>query len=292
MPYTSFTRINKEREKEGEEPFANPRNTAAGGLRQLDPALTKKRRLRMFVFAVEAIEGRLPAKHPLGGAGPPGPVGIPGRAQSQAIRNAGRSAGRNRELRGADPQAPLPGRWRGGEGGQAPAAHRAGRDRRAGAALGHRPEVRARSRRDSAARHPDQRGPHRRAQPLRRAGAGAGERGDGHQRHAAQRGADRHQGHPRGRPGRDHPGRRGDPPDRAAHHRARRRAGPASSRCRTSAPAAARRWSTPRARRCASAPTCPAPGGCWRASSTSPRATRWTSGGWATSGSGSCWTPS
>jgi DNA ligase (NAD+) len=61
MPYASFTRINKEREKEGEAPFANPRNSAAGGLRQLDPALTKKRRLRMFVFAVEAIEGRLPA---------------------------------------------------------------------------------------------------------------------------------------------------------------------------------------------------------------------------------------
>ena len=61
MPYASFTRINKEREKEGEEPFANPRNSAAGGLRQLDPKLTKKRRLRMFVFAVEAIEGRLTA---------------------------------------------------------------------------------------------------------------------------------------------------------------------------------------------------------------------------------------
>ena len=61
MPYASFTRINKEREKEGEAPFANPRNSAAGGLRQLDPALTKKRRLRMFVFAVEAIEGRLSA---------------------------------------------------------------------------------------------------------------------------------------------------------------------------------------------------------------------------------------
>jgi DNA ligase (NAD+) len=62
MPYASFTRINKEREKEGETPFANPRNAAAGGLRQLDPALTKKRRLRMFVFAVEAIEGKLPAR--------------------------------------------------------------------------------------------------------------------------------------------------------------------------------------------------------------------------------------
>jgi DNA ligase (NAD+) len=61
MPFASFTRLNQQREKEGEEPFANPRNTAAGGLRQLDPALTKKRRLRMFVFAVEAIEGRLAA---------------------------------------------------------------------------------------------------------------------------------------------------------------------------------------------------------------------------------------
>jgi DNA ligase (NAD+) len=61
MPYASFTRINKEREKEGEPPFANPRNSAAGGLRQLDPKLTKKRRLRMFVFAVEAVDGHHPA---------------------------------------------------------------------------------------------------------------------------------------------------------------------------------------------------------------------------------------
>ena len=61
MPYASFKRVNEAREKEGEPPFANPRNAAAGGLRQLDPALTRKRRLRMFVFAVEAIEGKLPA---------------------------------------------------------------------------------------------------------------------------------------------------------------------------------------------------------------------------------------
>jgi DNA ligase (NAD+) len=62
MPYESFSRLNREREKEGEEPFANPRNTAAGGLRQLDPAMTKKRRLRMFVYAIEVIEGRLDAR--------------------------------------------------------------------------------------------------------------------------------------------------------------------------------------------------------------------------------------
>jgi DNA ligase (NAD+) len=61
LPYVGFKRINEAREKEGEPPFANPRNAAAGGLRQLDPTLTRKRRLRMFVFAVEAIEGKLPA---------------------------------------------------------------------------------------------------------------------------------------------------------------------------------------------------------------------------------------
>ncbi len=61
LPYTGFTRVNEAREKEGEPLFANPRNAAAGGLRQLDPALTRKRRLRMFAFAVEPIEGSVPA---------------------------------------------------------------------------------------------------------------------------------------------------------------------------------------------------------------------------------------
>jgi DNA ligase (NAD+) len=62
LPYTGFKRVNEAREKEGEPLFANPRNAAAGGLRQLDPALTRKRRLRMFAFAVEPIEGTLPAQ--------------------------------------------------------------------------------------------------------------------------------------------------------------------------------------------------------------------------------------
>ena len=43
-----FAALNREREAAGEEPFVNPRNTASGGLRQLDPALTAKRRLRFF----------------------------------------------------------------------------------------------------------------------------------------------------------------------------------------------------------------------------------------------------
>ena len=61
LPYVGFKRVNEARELEGEPPFANPRNAAAGGLRQLDPALTRKRRLRMFAFAVEPIEGTLTA---------------------------------------------------------------------------------------------------------------------------------------------------------------------------------------------------------------------------------------
>ena len=56
---TAFARVNKDREREGEPAFANPRNAAAGALRQLDPRITRKRRLRMFAFHVEVVEGEL-----------------------------------------------------------------------------------------------------------------------------------------------------------------------------------------------------------------------------------------
>jgi DNA ligase (NAD+) len=59
LPFASFTRVNKEREKEGEPLFANPRNAAAGALRQLDAGITRRRRLRMFAYAVEVIDDRL-----------------------------------------------------------------------------------------------------------------------------------------------------------------------------------------------------------------------------------------
>jgi DNA ligase (NAD+) len=62
FPFASFTRTNKEREKEGETLFANPRNAAAGALRQLDPSITRRRRLGMFAYGVEVIEGRLNAR--------------------------------------------------------------------------------------------------------------------------------------------------------------------------------------------------------------------------------------
>ncbi|SIS10460.1 DNA ligase (NAD+) [Peribacillus simplex] len=52
MPKKSFESLNKAKEERGEEPFANPRNAAAGSLRQLDPKLAAKRNLDVFLYAI------------------------------------------------------------------------------------------------------------------------------------------------------------------------------------------------------------------------------------------------
>jgi DNA ligase (NAD+) len=54
---SDFERLNAKRAAAGLAPFANPRNTAAGGLRQKDPRLTAERRLSFFAYAVGAFEG-------------------------------------------------------------------------------------------------------------------------------------------------------------------------------------------------------------------------------------------
>ena len=52
MPFDRFERMNEQRVQDGEPVFANPRNAAAGALRQLDPAITAKRPLRFYGYSV------------------------------------------------------------------------------------------------------------------------------------------------------------------------------------------------------------------------------------------------
>jgi DNA ligase (NAD+) len=57
MESAPFQKLNRRRLDDGEEPFANPRNAAAGSLRQLDPKITAHRPLNIFVYGVGKITG-------------------------------------------------------------------------------------------------------------------------------------------------------------------------------------------------------------------------------------------
>jgi len=63
MSKEAFSRLNEAREEAGETPFANPRNAAAGSLRQLDPRVTAARRLDLFVYGIGYSTGVAPAEH-------------------------------------------------------------------------------------------------------------------------------------------------------------------------------------------------------------------------------------
>lgn len=63
MSKNQFLKINAERENNEEPLFANPRNAAAGSLRQLDSKITAKRGLDIFVFNIQQIEGKTISTH-------------------------------------------------------------------------------------------------------------------------------------------------------------------------------------------------------------------------------------
>ena len=63
MSKESFARLNSEREEQGLSTFANPRNAAAGSLRQLDSSVAAKRGLDIFVFNIQKVEGMSFATH-------------------------------------------------------------------------------------------------------------------------------------------------------------------------------------------------------------------------------------
>jgi DNA ligase (NAD+) len=64
MPFAGFKRFNEEASARGEKSLINPRNAAAGSLRQLDPRMTAARPLDLFIYGIGIIEGgELPPRH-------------------------------------------------------------------------------------------------------------------------------------------------------------------------------------------------------------------------------------
>jgi len=64
ISHEGFRKLNELAAKKGQKPFANPRNAAAGSLRQLDPRITAERPLEFYCYGVGLVEGgRLPDRH-------------------------------------------------------------------------------------------------------------------------------------------------------------------------------------------------------------------------------------
>lgn len=61
LTHSEFKRINQDREKSGEPTFANPRNAAAGSLRQLDSSITSGRRLQIYLYGIGECRGYQPS---------------------------------------------------------------------------------------------------------------------------------------------------------------------------------------------------------------------------------------
>lgn len=63
MPKAGFEALNARQLESGGKPFANPRNAAAGSLRQLDPKITASRPLEFCTYGVGRCDGELPGTH-------------------------------------------------------------------------------------------------------------------------------------------------------------------------------------------------------------------------------------
>ncbi len=64
MSHAGFRDLNQRQQQQGEKLFANPRNAAAGSLRQLDPRITAQRPLEIYCYGVGVVEGKkLPERH-------------------------------------------------------------------------------------------------------------------------------------------------------------------------------------------------------------------------------------
>ena len=223
LPLAAFARLNEQRAEAGEPTYANPRNTAAGSIRQLDPQLAASRPLSIWCYSVGALEGISFETHWeslewLRDARLQGQPrrGDPRHASTRWSRPAapGRSAATGSTSRSTAWWS----RWTTSSCSASSAwsaASRAARSR--GSSRPRRPPPRC-------AAWPGTSGRTGHMVPVRDAGAGAGLGRDRQARDAAQRGGPAPQGRARGRRGDRHASRRRDPAGGLADGRRRRSA--------------------------------------------------------------------
>ena len=294
FPVKAFERLNEELTAAGQRPFANPRNAAAGSLRQKDPKVTSSRPLRLWVHSFGAAEGSSFDSH----------HGVPG------VGGRGRVPGAADD-RGAWSRSPTSRTFSGG--GRTTGTRSTGRSTARssrsikqicnGSSAPHRTRRGGRSRTSSR--------PRNERRVLKKIDVHTGRTGkvtpfavlepvfvggvDDHDRHAAQRGRGAAQGRSPGGHGDRPQGRRRHPRDRRAGRSRSDRRARGGGRCRRPARRAARRSFAARARWTTAARTRPAARARGRSGcSTSRVAGRWTSRAsdtrrsWRSSSRGSC----
>ena len=89
MTHKAFEALNKRQEKDGKPTYANPRNSAAGSVRQLDPAITAARALNFFAYTWGEMS-RAARQDPMGHAGDVRRLWLQGQSAGEALRDAGR----------------------------------------------------------------------------------------------------------------------------------------------------------------------------------------------------------
>ena len=226
MTKEAFLALNKRQAEAGEQMFANPRNSAAGSLRQKDPSITASRPLHFFAYTWGEIEDKA-APTQSGMIEWLDKIGFEINPLWKIVRSVDEMLAFHRDIERKARQARLRHRRRRLQA-RPPRLAGAPRLRLAQPALGDRAQVRGRAGDHGAARHRDPGRAHRRAHAGGEARAGDGRRRGGAERLAAQRGL--HQGHRQRR--RADPRRHRHPHRRHRDRAARRRRDPADRRRR------------------------------------------------------------
>ena len=185
FPLAAFADLNASLVAAGKAPFANPRNTAAGSLRQKDPRVTATRDLRMLVHGIGAHRG-LELTRQSEAYDPHAGVGAARLRPAAGARLRRRGARVHRAHRRA-PARQRPRHRRGRRQGRRGLGAAPARVDLAGAAVGDRLQVPARGGQHPPARHRGQRRAHRPGHPVRGHGGRRRGRVDGHAGHPAQR---------------------------------------------------------------------------------------------------------